>query len=181
MKTLIDDYSFNASTKQITLNELTSIKIEQILLITNITDNTIIYNFADSSLGGSVVGNVLTLKYDTILMDNLDSLQIFIETPNTDFVQLNNLLTDGIAEIVHQLQSLRNDGGMADVSGRVRCNVETGTINVGTATTVTTVTGVTTVGTVTNMSQAGGVGLQNATMSMTNGAWLNKRNSIIVT
>ena len=181
MKTLIDDYSFNASTKKITLNELTSIKIEQILLITNITDNTIIYNFADNSLGGSVVGNVLTLKYDTTLMDNLDSLQIFIETPNTDFVQLNNLLTDGIAEIVHQLQSLRNDGGMADVSGRVRCNVETGTINVGTATTVTTVTGVTTVGTVTNMSQAGGVGLQNATMSMTNGAWLSKRNSIIVT
>lgn len=180
MKTLIDDYSFNASTKQITLNELTSIKIEQILLITNITDNTIIYNFADSSLGGSVVGNVLTLKYDTTLMDNLDSLQIFIETPNTDFVQLNNLLTDGIAEIVHQLQSLRNDGGMADVSGRVRCNVETGTINVGTATTVTTVTGVTTVGTVTNMSQAGGMALQQSVVGLTNNSWNNKRSNIIV-
>lgn len=177
MKTLIDDYSFNASTKQITLNELTSIKIEQILLITNITDNTIIYNFADSNLGGSVVGNVLTLKYDTALMDNLDSLQIFIETPNTDFVQLNNLLTDGIAEIVHQLQSLRNDGGMADVSGRVRCNVETGTINVGTA---TTVTGVTTVGTVTNMSQAGGMALQQSVVGLTNNSWNNKRSNIIV-
>lgn len=180
MKTLIDDYSFNASTKQITLNELTSIKIEQILLITNITDNTIIYNFADSNLGGSVIGNVLTLKYDTALMDNLDSLQIFIETPNTDFVQLNNLLTDGIAEIVHQLQSIRNDGGMADVSGRVRCNVETGTINVGTATTVTTVTGVTTVGTVTNMSQAGGMALQQSVVGLTNNSWNNKRSNIIV-
>lgn len=177
MKTLIDDYSFNASTKQITLNELTSIKIEQILLITNITDNTIIYNFADSNLGGSVVGNVLTLKYDTALMDNLDSLQIFIETPNTDFVQLNNLLTDGIAEIVHQLQSIRNDGGMADVSGRVRCNVETGSMNIGTA---TTVTGVTTVGTVTNMSQAGGMALQQSVVGLTNNSWNNKRSNIIV-
>lgn len=180
MKTLIDDYSFNASTKEITLNELTSIKIEQILLITNITDNTIIYNFADNSLGGSVVGNVLTLKYDTTLMDNLDSLQIFIETPNTDFVQLNNLLTDGIAEIVHQLQSIRNDGGMADVSGRVRCNVETGSMNIGTATTVTTVTGVTTVGTVTNMSQAGGMALQQSVVGLTNNSWNNKRSNIIV-
>ena len=45
MKTLIDDYSFNPSTKQIVLNELTSIKLEQILLITNTTDNIIIYNY----------------------------------------------------------------------------------------------------------------------------------------
>ena len=173
MKTLIDDYSFNASTKKITLNELTSIKIEQILLITNITDNTIIYNFADSNLGGSVVGNVLTLKYDTALMDNLDSLQIFIETPNTDFVQLNNLLTDGIAEIVHQLQSLRNDGGMADVLGRVRCAVET-------LPTLGTCTNVTTVATATNVANMGGFAMQLPYVAISNQSWGNLRNKITV-
>lgn len=174
MKTLIDDYSFNPSTKQIVLNELTSVKLEQILLITNTTDNIIIYNFADNNLGGSIVGNVLTLKYNTTSMDVSDSLQIFIETPNVDFIELNNLLTDGLSEIVRQLQSIRNDGGMADVSGRVRCNVETGSMNIGTATTVTTV------GTVTNMSQAGGMALQQSVVGLTNNSWNNKRSNIIV-
>ena len=177
MKTLIDDYSFNPSTKQIVLNELTSIKLEQILLITNTTDNIIIYNFADNDLGGSVVDNILTLKYNTTSMDTSDSLQIFIETPNVDFIELNNLLTDGLSEVVRQLQSIRNDGGMADVAGRVRCNIETGSMNIGTA---TTVTGVTTVSTVTNSAQAGGIAMQNAMMSTINGAWGNIRNKITV-
>ena len=178
MKTLIDSYTFNPSSKQIVLNEDVQIKIEQILLITNITDNAIIYNFADNSLGGSIIDNTLTLNYDVSSMSETDSLQIFIETPNVDFIQLNNLLADGLSEIVHQLQSIRNDGGMADVSGRVRCNVETGTINVGTATGVTTVS---TVSTVSNISSAGGIGLQPSIMSMTNQGWGNIRNKITVT
>ena len=178
MKTLIDSYTFNPSINKIVLNEDVQIKIEQILLITNITDNTIIYNFADNSLGGTISGNVLTLNYDTASMSNTDSLQIFIDTPNVDFIALNDLLADGLSEIVHQLQSIRNDGGMADVSGRVRCNIETGTVNVGTA---TTVTGVTTVSTVSNIASAGGIGLQTSIMSMTNQGWGNIRNKITVT
>ena len=172
MKTLIDSYTFSPSTKQITLNEPTQIKIEQILLITNITNNTIIYNFADNNLGGNISSNVLTLNYDTASMSNTDSLQIFIDTPNVDFIALNDLLADGLSEIVHQLQSIRNDGGMADASGRVRCYVETGTINVGTATTVSTVS---------NIASAGGIGLQPSIMSMTNQGWGNIRNKITVT
>ena len=169
MKTLIDSYTFSPSTKQITLNEPTQIKIEQILLITNITDNTIIYNFADNSLGGTISSNVLTLNYNTVSMSNTDSLQIFIDTPNVDFIALNDLLADGLSEIVHQLQSIRNDGGMADVAGRVRCNVETGTISVST------------VSTVSNIASAGGIGLQPSIMSMTNQGWGNIRNKITVT
>jgi len=178
MKTLIDDYTFNPSNRTITINELTSLKLEQLLLITNTTDNVIIYNFTDKSLSATTLGNVITLNYNTTTMSNSDSLQIFIDTPNTDFVGLNELLTDGISEIVHQLQSLRNDGGMADASGRVRCNVETGSMNIGTA---TTVTGVTTVSTVSNIASAGGIGLQTSIMSMTNQGWGNIRNKISVT
>lgn len=175
MKTLIDSYTFSPSTKQITLNEPTQIKIEQILLITNITDNTIIYNFADNSLGGSISNNVLTLNYNTTLMTETDSLQIFIDTPNIDFIALNNLLTDGLSEIVHQLQSIRNDSGMADVSGRVRCNIETS------ATVPVSITANQTLATVTNIAQMGGMGLQHNMMVSSNQGWGNLRNKIMVT
>lgn len=169
MKTLIDDYTFNPSNRTIIINEFTSLKLEQLLLITNTTDNVIIYNFADKSLSATILGNVITLNYDTTTMSNLDAIQIFIDTPNTDFVGLNELLTDGISEIVHQLQLLRNDGGMADVLGRVRCNIEAGSMNIGTVNTVTSMT---------NMASAGGYALQNSIMSMTNNGWGNIRNKI---
>ena len=174
MKTLIEDYTFNPSSRTITINELTSLKLEQLLLITNTTDNVIIYNFADKSLSATTLGNVITLTYDTTTMSNSDALQIFIDTPNTDFVGLNELLTDGMSEIVHQLQLLRNDGGMADVNGRVRCNIETGSMNIGTTTTVNTVASMT------NVVSAGGYALQIPMMSMTNSAWGNLRSRITV-
>ena len=79
MKILYEDYSFNASAKTITFNTLDSISLEQLLLITNVTTNTIIYNFADSTLGGTVSGNVLTLTFNTTSMNNTDSIQIFLD------------------------------------------------------------------------------------------------------
>ena len=79
MKTLVTNYIFSASSKQVTLTDYPSIKLDQILLITNVTDNEIIYNFACNNLGGTLAGNVLTLEYDTTSMSNTDRLQIFIE------------------------------------------------------------------------------------------------------
>jgi len=79
MKILITNYSFNASAKTITFNDYASIDLERILLITNVTDNIIIYNFADPTKGGTVSGNVLTLTYNTTSMSNTDDLQIFYE------------------------------------------------------------------------------------------------------
>jgi len=58
MKILYEDYTFNAAAKTVTFNTLSSINLEQLLLITNVTTNTIIYNFANSSLGGVVNDNV---------------------------------------------------------------------------------------------------------------------------
>lgn len=83
MKILFEDYSFNASTKQITFNTAETLTLERLLIITNVTDNLIIYNFADPNLGGTLSNNVLTLTYNTSLMDNSDRLQIFIENQNT--------------------------------------------------------------------------------------------------
>ena len=56
-----------------------------LLLITNVTDNVIIYNFAGNGLGGttsytnSTHKTVLTLDYDTSSMSASDELQIFVD------------------------------------------------------------------------------------------------------
>lgn len=83
-KILIQNYTFDASEKTITLVDYAAITLENVLLVTNVTDNVIIYNFADHTLGGSVATNVLTLLYDTALMDDTDKLQIFYNDPAQD-------------------------------------------------------------------------------------------------
>lgn len=79
MKTKINNYSFHASTKTITFGDYAAIELERVLLITNVIDNIIIYNFAVPNNGGSVSGNVLTLDYDTTGMSDSDKLQIFYD------------------------------------------------------------------------------------------------------
>jgi len=82
MKKLITNYTFNPTAKTITFNDYSSIDLERILLITNVTRNIIIYNFADPNRGGTVSGNVLTLTYDTTGMADTDKLQIFYDDIN---------------------------------------------------------------------------------------------------
>lgn len=81
MKSLISNYTFSAAAKTVTFTDFASIDLNQVLVITNITDNVIIYNFA--ALGGSVAANVLTLDYDTTSMSDTDELQIFIDVPDS--------------------------------------------------------------------------------------------------
>lgn len=79
MKKLITNYTFNAAAQTIAFVDQTSIDLESVLLITNVTSNVIVYNFADPALGGTVSSNVLTLTYDTTSMSNSDALQIFYD------------------------------------------------------------------------------------------------------
>jgi hypothetical protein len=92
MKTQILNYTFDKAARTVTFNDYKSIRLDSILLITNVTDGLIVYNFADSSKGGSVSGNVLSLAFDTTGMDNSDKLQIFYDDLNTvtygDFVDM---------------------------------------------------------------------------------------------
>ena len=118
MKVLFQDYTFNAATKQITFNTTDVVSLNQVLVITNVTDNVIIYNFADAAKGGTIVNNVLTLTFDTTSMSNTDSLQIFLDlygTPSTDdSVVLLRRLIQLLAPIATQ-----------DISQRQRVNVDT--------------------------------------------------------
>lgn len=82
MKILITNYTFNKTAKTITLPDYATITLESLLLITNVTDGIIIYNFADPATGATVATNVITLEYDTSAMDNSDKLQIYYDDPN---------------------------------------------------------------------------------------------------
>ncbi|HBT75029.1 TPA: hypothetical protein DEB29_03455 [Candidatus Wolfebacteria bacterium] len=79
MKLQVKNYSFNKTTKEVTFSDYETIDLDGVLLITNVTSNAIIYNFAKS--GGVVSGNVLTLDYDTSEMADTDDLQIFYDDP----------------------------------------------------------------------------------------------------
>jgi filamentous hemagglutinin len=81
MKVRATTYTFDASEQTIDCDLFTS--LEAIQLITNVTDNIIIYNFADATKGGTLSGTTLTLTYDTTSMADADKLQILVETGST--------------------------------------------------------------------------------------------------
>lgn len=103
MKKIITSYNFIAAEKKVILNEYTSINLIGLLLITNVTDNIIIYNFADATKGGAAGGNTITLTYDTSSMSNGDSLQIFYD----DRVEEKNTLGDQIEDLTDEIRKLR--------------------------------------------------------------------------
>jgi hypothetical protein len=124
MKILVENYTFNSRSKQVTLTDYTSLDLESILLITNVTDNIIIYNFADPAKGGAVSGNVLTLDYDTSAMSNGDSLQIFIEdgekSASESTVEALKDFADYLKILVNQTRTL----GTQDTAQRLRIAID---------------------------------------------------------
>jgi len=76
----IGNYSFDKTNKTITFTGFDFLlTLHNILLVTNVTTNTMIYNFASLNTGGDVSNNVLTLDFNTSGMSNTDSLQIYID------------------------------------------------------------------------------------------------------
>jgi hypothetical protein len=87
LKKLINNYTFDASARTVTLSGYANVDLDGLLLITNVTDNVIIYNFAVPALGATATGSVITLVYDTSSMSDGDNLQIFYDDGTT---QLTN-------------------------------------------------------------------------------------------
>lgn len=81
MKIIVDNYTFDASAKTISFDDYAAIDLDNVLLITNVTSNVIIYQFNKPSKNGTVATNVLTLNYDTTAMADGDNLQIFYDDP----------------------------------------------------------------------------------------------------
>jgi hypothetical protein len=113
MKVLITDYSFDPVAKTIRFNNLATVDQNRLLLITNATKNTIIYNFASPALGGTVSGNVITLNTTTAGMDINDKLQIFYENDDT---AASNEIIYHLKRISQSLRGAQN----VDSSDRIR-------------------------------------------------------------
>ena len=101
MKKLVTSYSFDASAKQVTFDAMTSIALEQVLLITNVTENIIIYQFNVLGKGGTAATNVLTLDFDTTAMSDADDLQIFYDDVSLETHRLIAAAYDGGDNLVY--------------------------------------------------------------------------------
>lgn len=88
-KRLITNYTFNAAAKTVTFRDYATIDLASVLIITNVTDGIIIYNFSSPTLNGTAATNVLTLTYNTTGMANNDDLQIWYESPSPSPVALS--------------------------------------------------------------------------------------------
>jgi hypothetical protein len=114
-----------------------------VLLITNVTSNVIVYNFANPAQGGSVADNVLSLDYNTTSMSNNDALQIYYDDGVESASEITaEAIVDAVLtlkRIAKNMESLQ----VVDVNQRQRVNVETGTIGI--------------VGSVSNIAGLGGI------------------------
>ena len=96
---ILESYTFTPSTRTIVVNGKT-IRQEQLLLITNVTRNTVLYNFSDPSLGVSAYTTAVTtdarnvptetttivLAYNTTAMSSTDKISILVEETYQEFV-----------------------------------------------------------------------------------------------
>ena len=96
-KLYVGNYTFDASEQVVSVSG--NVAAEKFLIITNITSNTIIYNFADALLGyAGKFYNISTDKtefsliYDTTSMNDTDVLQIFIDQDYQEITPAEDLL-----------------------------------------------------------------------------------------
>ena len=141
MKTKINNYVFNPINKTIVFSDYDSIKLDNVILIVEVTTGTIIYNFAAANLTGAVSGNILTLNYDTTSIANTSNLAIYYDDSTT------SASTDESIVLLRRLVQLLTPVGVQDIAQRQRVVVE------GIAGSAV----VTTVGTVNNMNALAGV------------------------
>lgn len=120
-------YSFNASTKEVTISGVTTVTLEQFLLIVNATQDTVIYNPTCADLGGTLSGSVLTLDYDTTAFNNTDDLQIhFALNSTTDSTSV--LATEAtLQDVLTAIQNVKIDTGDIDLNtDQIETKLDTG-------------------------------------------------------
>jgi len=114
---LTGSYTFNPAANTITFSGLRQdIALENILLITNTTANTIIYNFADSTTGAvSFNNNVLTLDYNTSAMSTTDKLQIYVDVESYE---------ESLHDLLRRMNKLLESNAVVDNRLRQRVTID---------------------------------------------------------
>jgi hypothetical protein len=114
---IVGGYIFNPAANTVTFTGLQyTITLANILLITNTTANTIIYNFADSTNGAvSFANNVLTLDYNTASMNATDALQIYIDVESYE---------ESLATLLRRMNKLLESNAVVDSRLRQKVVIE---------------------------------------------------------
>jgi hypothetical protein len=114
---IVGGYIFDPAAKTVTFTGLQyTITLANILLITNTTANTIIYNFADSTNGAvSFASNVLTLDYNSVSMNASDVLQIYIDVESYE---------ESLATLLRRMNKLLESNAVVDSKLRQRVTIE---------------------------------------------------------
>jgi hypothetical protein len=126
-KRLGTGYTFTAAAKTILHADFSDITLAGIQLIVNVTDQIIIYNFADTAKGGTLSTDTLTLEYDTTSMSDSDELMILVEdgiaaqtisgTVTANLSATDNAVLDAIEEDTTHISRLLS--GATDSFGHV--------------------------------------------------------------
>ncbi len=151
------NYTFTAAAKTITfLGSYASIELSQIKAIINTTDNIVIYQANNPSLGGVFVSPTITLTYNTAAMSNGDALMIVVDFTGQQTMALSepvviasNQSAIPVSGTITVTPSGTQDTNLKQVNGAT-VNVGVGAASTGTAR-VTTSTD-STIGTVTSVT-----------------------------
>jgi len=113
----VGSYTFNPTAKTVTFSNLAqSLTLANILLITNTTANTIIYNFADPLSGAvSFNNNILTLDYDTTSMNASDVLQIYVDVESYE---------ESLQVLLRRMNKLLESNAVVDLQQRQRLTID---------------------------------------------------------
>jgi hypothetical protein len=85
MKQLIANYTFNSTSRTITLSDFSTVRLDRLQLIVDVTTGKILYNFADSTVAAATVAtNVITLSALQGGESNSDKLQIIYDAVTGD-------------------------------------------------------------------------------------------------
>jgi len=132
----ISNYTFVASTKEITLTGVT-INLEKVRLIKNLTTNTFIYKFTDA-LSISAVGSVITFTADNTGMTNTDKLLIQYDLDTSVDIQKisADVLENSLNSIIKEEDTLHTSGDKGIMLLGLRSDNDTATANEGDYTTL---------------------------------------------
>lgn len=96
-KAVLKNYTFNTSTKAITLTDIATVRLDKIILITDVTTNKILYSFADPTIATATVAtNVITLSVLQGGENNTDKLRIDYDVESTS----TSAFIDGVQPIM---------------------------------------------------------------------------------
>ena len=113
----VGSYTFTPASNTITLSGLAqAVSLQNFLLITNTTANTIIYNFADPTTGAvSFNNNILTLDYNTSAMASTDLLQIYVDLPSYE---------ETLHDLLRRMNKLLESNAVVDTRLRQRITID---------------------------------------------------------